>query len=162
MFWVSSLQEEVTQILPWKYDESRNNIHGEENIGAGFGGALAHIKTKGRVCTWCGIKPRGAGLVQMDECAGSGHWWRAGVMTYRDSTYTASWTGKTQACENISFNITSNNGHGCCWAKTMYLQIWYIWNDLTGWMYHTESEHSVGGRAPYILMKVAQWSTRLK
>lgn len=39
----------------------------------------------------------------MDECAGSGHWWRAGLMTYRDSAYTASSTGKTQACENISF-----------------------------------------------------------
>lgn len=52
MFSVSSRQEEATQILPGKYDENRNNIYEEENIIAGFGGALAHIKTQEKCLMW--------------------------------------------------------------------------------------------------------------
>ncbi len=86
MFWVSSRQEEATQILLRKYDAGRNNIYGEENIIAGLVRPSLTSRQKGRVYIWCGIKLRGLGSVQMDNNgAGSSQWWRDGLITYRHS-----------------------------------------------------------------------------
>lgn len=55
MFSVSSQQGEETHVVLGKYDESGNNIYGEENIRAGLLKLSLTSKQKGRVCIWCGI-----------------------------------------------------------------------------------------------------------
>lgn len=135
MFWVSSRQEEATQILLRKYDESRNNIYGEENIVADLVRPSLTSRQKGRVCIWCGIKLRGLESVQMDNNnAGSSHWWRDGLITYRYSQCTAPCTEKVKHTEEHKrqrSHRTSYDGHCCC-----CLSFWSILHFLNALSQH--------------------------
>lgn len=163
MFWVSSRQEEATQILPGKYDESRNNIYGGKEHHSRFGGALAYIKTKGKGVYLMWNQTERPGI------SSNGQWWLCrkwslverrtddlqilhGILYY---TVYCSMHRSTQAPESSSHYTSYDGCHHhlfMCWhtVTSIKFNTWKM-----GWRYekHNIYRSPVGSKIKNVILK---------